>query len=94
MQSRKDVEAKLIAKAQADESFRQTLMSNPKAAIEKEFGAALREGVEIKVVEETTDTLYLVLPAAQGELSETELDEVAGGYINAYLFAKKDYVSY
>jgi hypothetical protein len=77
--TRRDLEAQIIAKAQADESFRQALMGNPKAAIEKELNGELREGVEIKVVEETASTLYLVLPAVEGELSEADLDRVAGG---------------
>lgn len=43
-----------------------------------------REGVEVRVVEESTDTIYLVLPLASavgeyGELSEEELEAVAGG---------------
>ncbi len=77
--SRKDLEAQLIAKAQADQAFRQALLSDPKATIEKELGGSLSESVSIKVVEETADTLYLVLPAAEGELSEDALDAVAGG---------------
>jgi hypothetical protein len=77
--TRKDLEAQIIAKAQADGSFRQALLGNPKSTIEKELNGALREGIEIKVVEETPSTLYLVLPAVEGELSEAELDGVAGG---------------
>jgi hypothetical protein len=83
--TRRDLEAQIIAKAQADESFRQALLGNPKAAIEKEFGGMLREGVEIKVVEETADTLYLVLPAAKGELSETDLDNISGGIVTVLM---------
>lgn len=83
MLSRKDAEAKLIAKAQADQLFRQALLNNSKAAIEKELGTII-EGFQVKVVEETADTLYLVLPAVEDELSDTDLDDVAGGALNAY----------
>jgi len=46
------------------------------------------EGVEVRVVEETADTIYLVLPSASavgegGSLSDRELDAVAGGFGNS-----------
>ena len=42
------------------------------------------EGVEVRVVEETAETIYLVLPGASpvgeaGELSDEELQSAAGG---------------
>lgn len=80
-QSRKEFEEELIAKAQADESFRQALLASPKTTIENELGSALPEHVEIKVVEETADTLYLVLPPDEGELSDADLEAVSGGII-------------
>lgn len=87
VQSRKEAEELLIAKAQADASFRQALLSNPKTAIEKELGGTLPQNLQVKVVEETSDTLYLVLPAAGDQLSESELDTISGG--QSSLFEKK-----
>jgi hypothetical protein len=51
---------------------------------DEEFRRGLLEGVEVRVVEETADTIYLVLPNSSpggesGELSEQELEVVAGG---------------
>ncbi|MCK6625836.1 MAG: NHLP leader peptide family RiPP precursor [Anaerolineae bacterium] len=89
MQSRRDAEAKLIAKAQADQAFRQALLNNPKATIETELGAIMPEGLQVKVVEETSNTLYLVLPAVEDQLSETDLDGIAGGALSTYSAAKK-----
>ena len=60
--TRKDLEAEIIAKAWEDEQFRQELLSNPKEAIAKTLGAKLAENLEIKVVQETPNNLYLVLP--------------------------------
>jgi hypothetical protein len=60
--TRKDLEAEIIAKAWEDELFRQELLSNPKEAIAKTLGAKLAENLEIKVVQETPNNLYLVLP--------------------------------
>lgn len=81
IQSRKEFEEKLIAKAQADESFRQALLASPKPTLEKELDRSWPENVEIKVVEETADTLYLVLPAKEFELTDAELEAVSGGII-------------
>lgn len=81
VQARNEINALLVAKAQADPAFRQSLLKNSKAAIEKEFGVALPADSELKVVEETATTSYLVLPATLGdELSEAELETVAGGW--------------
>ena len=79
-QARQEIEALLISKAQAKPAFRQALLKNPRAAIEKEFGVALPVGSQLNVVEETTNTKYLVLPAvADSELSDADLESVAGG---------------
>jgi hypothetical protein len=44
-----------------DESFRRRLLEDPKAAVEQELGARLPEEVRVVAVEETADTIYLVL---------------------------------
>jgi|SRR6476661_2855237 len=62
VRTRKDWEINLITRALKDEDFRKGLVANPKAAVEKEIGAKLPEKLEIKVLEETEDTLYMVLP--------------------------------
>ena len=50
----------------------------------REPWSRLPEGVEVRAVEESAQIIYLVLPSASplgqgGELSDQELDEVAGG---------------
>jgi hypothetical protein len=62
---RSNVEATLIRKAWADEEFKKKLMADPTAtyaAESKDAGTALPAGTEVRAIEESKDTLYLVIP--------------------------------
>jgi hypothetical protein len=74
-------QARLLAKAWHDASFKQALLQNPKAVVEQEFGTALPAEVTMRVVAEDARTQYLVLPPALSdlELSDEQLEQVAGG---------------
>ena len=54
--------------------------------MEQELGTRLPEEVRVVTVEETQDTIYLVLPstsmagAESGTLSDQQLESVAGGW--------------
>jgi hypothetical protein len=81
---RTEMERTLVQRSMEDEDFRQLLLEDPKAAVEQELGSRLPEGVEVRAVQESADTIYLVLPSAtplgQGEeISDQELEAVAGG---------------
>jgi hypothetical protein len=81
--SRAEWERRLVQKSLEDEEFRQRLLDDPKGTLEQ-LGSALPEGLEVRAVEETQDTIYLVLPSASavgegGEISDQELESVAGG---------------
>lgn len=78
-QERQQLEQKLIEKAWTDEKFRSELIATPKEVIERLIGQGLPQNLKIEVVEETADTLYLRIPVSPDELSDTELDLVAGG---------------
>jgi hypothetical protein len=84
--ARVEMERRLIERSVEDESFRRRLMEDPKGAVEQELGTRLPEDVRVVAVEETADTIYLVLPstpmagAEGGELSDQELQSVAGGW--------------
>ncbi len=74
----------ITERAMTDEAFRSTLLANPRQAIEAEIGHALPDGMKVTVLEETVDSVYLVLPSQTGfdnELTEVELAAVSGaGY--------------
>jgi hypothetical protein len=83
--SRAEMERRLVERSLQEESFRQRLLDDPKGTIEQELGTRVTEGFEVRVVEETQDTIYLVLPSASplvgedGEISDEALESVAGG---------------
>ena len=80
MKTRTEYEQELIHKATTDEAFRDRLLTNPRAAIEDEYGIRFPAGIEISVIEETPRSLNLVLPARPADqLSDDELAGVAGG---------------
>ena len=82
---RAEMERRIVQRSIEDEDFRQRLIEDPKGALEQELGARLPEEVRVVTVEETQDTIYLVLPSTSmagaegGELSDQELESVAGG---------------
>jgi hypothetical protein len=72
----------LIAKALKDNHFRQQLLDDPKAVVEQEMsklndGAKLPAALDVKVIIQPADTLYLVLPAIPEETSVMELAKKA-----------------
>jgi hypothetical protein len=81
---RAEMERTLVQRSLQDEELRQRLLDDPKAAVEQELGSPLPESVEVRAVEETADTIYLVLPFTPavgegGEISDEALEAVAGG---------------
>jgi hypothetical protein len=84
-----DVQAWVIDRASKDDAFRQRLLASPRAAIAEAVTELtgkpfeIPESIDVRVVEETPDTLYLVLPSRdQGEdrpLADEQLDHVAAG---------------
>jgi hypothetical protein len=76
--SRREAESWLIAKADADPSFRRSLLANPAAVIAKELGLTFPASIKLRVIEEGDRELVLVLPAPVA-LDDRELDAVVGG---------------
>jgi hypothetical protein len=81
---RAEMKRRLIERSLQDDVFRQQLLADPRAIIEREIGTQLPEGLRVVALEETADTIYLVLPNTSsvgegGEIADRELDAVAGG---------------
>lgn len=79
--TRETVEAELTSKAWQDPDFMEELRADPKAVIAKEYGVELPDSVDLKVVEESANLLYIRIPPnpADLELSDEQLELVAGG---------------
>lgn len=61
------LQRRVIKRAWKDAEYRKDLLKNPNRVLSSEIaksdpGASLPKGIEIKVVEETPSTFYLVLP--------------------------------
>jgi len=67
-------------KASEDQTFRKLCLDNPDEAIKQISGMEVPEGVKINIIENDTDIDHTIaLPPNKAELSEQELDNVAGG---------------
>lgn len=78
--SRGEVQDLLTKFATKNPQYRQALLSDPKSVIEKQFNASLGS-YKVKAVADTADTVHVVVPyvAGAGELSDADLEKVAGG---------------
>lgn len=77
--------AKTIARAWAEPEFKKKLVGDPRSAL-AEHGIEVPEGVTVKTVENTDDTVHLVLPARPadaGDVSMDDLERIAGGVFDS-----------
>ena len=58
---KRNITSEIVTKAWNDEKFKGRLLKNPKEAI-KEIGVELHPDLKVKVIENTNDTIYIVLP--------------------------------
>ena len=68
----------VLAKCWSDESFKKKLMADPIGTLAAE-GAKVPEGISVIVLENTDKVFNLVIPAKPTDLTDADLDKVAGG---------------
>jgi hypothetical protein len=80
--SRHDLEAKIIKHCWDDPAFQEKFIADPKGTIAKYTGISAADLPEIVLHEEAAGTWHIVLPAKPAEaqeLSNADLEKVAGG---------------
>lgn len=69
----------IMARCWIDEDFKQRLLRDTSAVL-REQGMEVPEGVSVNIVENTDQVIHYVLPPnPKTELSDADLDTVAGG---------------
>ncbi len=77
-----EVMTEVVRRATTDADFRRLALSDPGKAIQAVAGKPLPPGMNVKLFDGAGAALALVLPALKGdtsELTDQELDQVAGG---------------
>lgn len=72
----------VLSKARSDAAFKGKLLRDPWGAVKEATGVALPASINLVVAEDSDKLKHIVLPAqesAEGELSDLELEQVAGG---------------
>jgi hypothetical protein len=78
--SREEMEARVLARTVEDTAFAARLKADPKAALAELLKVELPPDLTVHVFQETSTDLLLRLPPVENdEMSEKELDGVAGG---------------
>ncbi len=80
--TRDEIEEIVISNATKHPQYREALLKDPKKVIETQLNNRLPEGLNVKVLQETGDTIYLRLPhviTEGSELTDADLEQVAGG---------------
>src|SRR5262245_56494478 len=68
----------LVTRTWEDTAFKQRLLGNPRAVLQ-EHGLSVANSQAVQVLEDTADTMYLVLPTKpSGHFSDEELARLAG----------------
>ena len=84
MTEQKNALAQLFAACWKDEELKARFMSDPKAVL-AEYDMPVPDGIDVKVVENADDCVYITLPPAprrNADLSDDELSNAAGGSVD------------
>jgi hypothetical protein len=88
--TRQQFQTKLAERTLRNPEFRAAFMADPKGTLEKEFETKFAESVRIYAHEEDASTLHFAIPAVPAnieELSDEDLEKVAGGMTPLFIAA-------
>ncbi len=77
-----EIKDEVMKKSATNSEFRQSMISNPRATVEQEYGmepGTLSAVTIVPVVEEVGSIVIPIPPDLEGELTDEELEQVAGG---------------
>lgn len=80
--SRGEINDLIAGFAVKDGEYRKALLADPKKVVSMQLGQDVPESLNIQVIEDTAEKMHMVLPyePAEGdELSDADLEMVAGG---------------
>lgn len=82
--SRSELNELIVKEVLSNDNFRKRLLRDPKATLADFIGTEIPENVKMNILVESPEQFYFVLPPgvypeAGDELSEKELEQVAGG---------------
>ena len=86
----------VLERANGDAEFRQRLVANPRFVLETALGEKIPANSKVSVLEKAEDTVRLFISKKADELSDNELEAVAGGgfFKNiANLFCRDSYIN-
>ena len=79
MKTPAELKAQILSRATEDDDFRSRLIADPRAAISAETGLTIPDAFDVVVHEDSATTAHLVLPPSP-ELTEAEMEMIAGGF--------------
>lgn len=80
--NRTELEEIIVKQATSNPKYRELLLQNPRELVERQIGESLPANVQVKVIQESANEVYIRLPynVAEGaELADEDLEQVAGG---------------
>ena len=83
--SRGEVNDLIAGFATKDADYKKALLTNPRKVVSMQLGQEIPDSLQIKVVQDTAEVMHMVLPyvpAEGAELSDADLEMVAGGKAN------------
>jgi hypothetical protein len=89
--TRHDLEAKIVRHSWEDKGFRKEFIANPAGTFVKYLNVPAASLPKIVVHQEAAGSWHIVLPARPanaGELSEADLEKMAGGVIESLALSK------